>query len=95
MRALPAAMLAAALIVAQPARADDSSDRTLGQELDKAVKELDRAMESAIKSVERFFDDVPGYETPETLPNGDIIIRKKRPAPKSDPPASSDDRRDV
>ena len=51
--------------------------------------QVDEALERALRSLERFIDRVPGYEAPEIMPNGDIVIRKKppRPAPEDAPPA--------
>lgn len=85
-----------------PAAAEEAKEKTLGERLDQAVKKLDRAvdgavdgldagMRDALRSVERFIDEVPGYEAPEVTPEGDIIIRKKRPEPALKP-APTDER---
>lgn len=80
-----AAVLAFALLTT-PALAEGpaASDKDLGAEIDEAVKE-------ALRALELFFDRFPGYEAPEVTPEGDIIIRKKRPRPE--PPPAPDRRK--
>jgi len=34
-----------------------------------------------------FIENLPAYEVPEIMPNGDIIIRRKRKLPRIDPEA--------
>jgi hypothetical protein len=36
-------------------------------------------MEPALRDLERVIEGLDAYEAPEVLPNGDIIIRRKRP----------------
>jgi hypothetical protein len=47
---------------------------------DETRQALDRA-EMLFKFVKMFIDYLPAYETPTILPNGDILIRRKPPAP--------------
>ena len=92
MSVILSAPVAALLLAGAPAFAEDTpgkapEERSLGERLDEAVKDLDAAMQDALRSVERLIEDVPGYEAPEVLPNGDIIIRKKRPPGDEDAPS--------
>lgn len=89
------------LQAAAPAFAEEAKEKTLGERLDQAVRKLDRAVDGAVdgldagmrdamRSVEKFIDEVPGYEAPEVTPEGDIIIRKKRPEPAAKPERPSE-----
>ncbi len=80
-----ALLLASSPIVASSAQAED--EKSLGAEVDQAI-------ERALKSLESFIDRFPGYEAPEVTPEGDIIIRKKRPDPDS-PPSEPDETRRI
>jgi len=42
-----------------------------------------RRLEAAMNALQRFVADIPMYEAPEITPDGDIIIRKRRDAPKA------------
>ncbi len=86
-RSIIAGALAAAL-AASPALADGDKapDAPLGAELDAAVQD-------ALRALDRFFETFPGYEAPEVTPEGDIIIRRKRPPPKDEAPIAEDQRR--
>jgi len=74
--------LAAALLIAAPAAAEDKS---IGQQVDEA-------MQKALKSLEAFVEQFPGYKAPEITPDGDIIIRKSRPSAERDAPEDPDRR---
>lgn len=53
-------------------------------ELDRMGDEMAlalRDMQPALQELARMIGDIRNYEPPEVLPNGDIIIRRKRPAP--------------
>lgn len=79
-------LLAFGLAVAPAAvmAGDDRSERdSLGSQLDDAV-------ERAIDSLEKLIDRMPMYEAPEVTPDGDIIIRKRKPEPA---PLPEDQRR--
>jgi hypothetical protein len=72
-----------------------SAARADSSELDRLAEDLlDRDTRDAIDSflllvqplIEKFqvlVDDLPQYEPPEILPNGDIIIRRKPPSPEN------------
>ena len=69
--------LFACLLAAAPASAlaekvgqDPSVGDKVGQAIDKAMERLQRLIE-----------ETPMYEAPEITPEGDIIIRKRRPTP--------------
>lgn len=64
----------------------------LGPELEDLRREMEPALEDALKLIEPFsaMDDPRHYRLPEVLPNGDIIIRRRDDAPDFVPP----DRRD-
>ncbi|MEQ8345586.1 MAG: hypothetical protein RIB84_23480 [Sneathiellaceae bacterium] len=68
------AVLPAAALVAAPAAAQDEP-KAQG-ELDAAGKLALEAANKAVRALELFFDDLPKYEAPEVLPNGDIIMRR-------------------
>ena len=61
-------------LMAPPAMAEEKG---LGAQIDEA---LARALKQFEVMAERF----PGYEVPEVTPEGDIIIRKKRPKVATD-----------
>lgn len=63
-----------------------AGEKSLGAEVDDAVKR-------ALRALDYFIDSIPGYEAPEITPEGDIIIRKKRPKPKGGDAPSPDERR--
>lgn len=60
--------------------------RGLVEEMEPAMREMAEGMEEFAANLEpmlrelvRLMDDLSAYHLPERLPNGDIIIRKKRP----------------
>ena len=71
--------LALALAVSLAARSEEPS---VGQKVDEA-------MQRALNLMERFIGAIPGYEAPEITPEGDIIIRRKRPNSGPDAPKTS------
>ena len=53
-------------------------------ELDQALREMEpslREMGPRLKLLVDLMGDVANYEAPERMPNGDILIRRKRGAP--------------
>ena len=89
-RALGAAAVLA--LLAAPAAAQDQEEES-GRPLDRRFFEeqlLDKDMRQAIQNLIAAFgpvfqqftemmEDIPQYEAPEILPNGDILIRRKQP----------------
>lgn len=74
---------------AQPleAQADESpeippgrplDEEFLSQEAREAVAEFLALVEPILRQFENLVADLPQYEAPEILPNGDILIRRKR-----------------
>ena len=59
----------------------------LGPEARKAVESLLPMIETLMERLPVVIDNLPNYEVPEILPNGDIIIRRKRKLPRIDPEA--------
>ena len=53
---------------------------------DKVADALKGSLDTLIKLIDKVVKDVPQYEAPEVLDNGDIIIRRKQ---KADPPAET------
>lgn len=61
--------------------------RGLMNEMEPTLRELAEGMEPAMRKLLEIVDDFDAYELPERLPNGDIIIRRKPPAPPVEPDA--------
>ena len=79
-----AALAFASLLGAAPALAQDQkTPETLALE----------GIQNVIRAMELFIDTLPMYETPEILPNGDIIIRRIPPGtePKTPQDQAGDD----
>lgn len=62
--------------------------RGLASEIEPAMREMAEGMEDFAANLEpmlrelaRLMEDLASYHLPEMLPNGDIIIRRKRPGP--------------
>lgn len=93
----PAAALALVLaaLLAPPAPAQDSGAgrfEELGRELDDSLRDLDDSLRGlmdrlgpGLAELLGRLEDLGGYERPEVLPNGDILIRRKRPLPETAP----------
>lgn len=43
-----------------------------------------QGMERMLRAIELMIEMIPQYEMPEVLENGDIIIRRKTPAPETE-----------
>lgn len=81
----------ATLLAAMPAAAQDATGKPPSDTEQAIVDALTRTLEL----LSRTFDQVMIYEVPELLPNGDIIIRRKRPKPnlpEMPAPPSPDDK---
>ncbi|PRX34984.1 hypothetical protein SAMN05216257_102542 [Meinhardsimonia xiamenensis] len=83
------AVLAAGL-AASPARAGEGAEEleegfSLLREATRLIlRGLMEEMEPKLRELEQILQNLDAYEAPEILPNGDIIIRRKRPP---EPPA--------
>ena len=75
MRAL---LLAAALLAASPALASDTppSER-LREELERTAEALAGNLGRLLSTFEEVARELPRYEAPQMLDNGDIVIRRK------------------
>lgn len=63
------------------------ADELLGPEARDAVESLLPMIETLMERLPIVIDNLPDYEMPEIMPNGDIIIRRKRKLPRIDPEA--------
>lgn len=77
MLALPVAPAVADNMTDKQKRAEELA-REAGKLASEAIQEMLRSMDNMLRSV-------PQYEEPEILPNGDIIIRRKRPKEAPEP----------
>jgi hypothetical protein len=69
----------AGTVVSTAPYAAQRDDRVAAEDMAReAIEQLMRALELMIQSI-------PQYEMPEIEENGDIIIRRKRPTPDSEP----------
>lgn len=71
-----------ALAIAGPAAAQQSGAGTfedLGRKTDRFLEELLKEFGPAFRELGDQLRELDQYEAPEILPNGDIIIRRKRP----------------
>ncbi len=82
-RLLPIAGLALALSFAAPVYAHEHAAPA-----DSALEKLQQII---IEGLRRMIDDLPLYEAPEILDNGDIIIRRKRPEEEQAKPPDDED----
>lgn len=96
LRGIPAMLLAAAAMTAIVPRAaspqEGQGEAAPGTEAPKGgpLSETEEAIVDALRRTMELLsstiDSVIVYELPEMLPNGDIIIRRKRPLPEQPPP---------
>ncbi len=94
-RSRRAAAWTLALILSAPlpaaAQADDIPDL---DEIERSAREALRQLEQELGPYLRRFGDavraLDDYEAPCILPNGDILIPRKRPAPDPAPPPAPD-----
>ena len=64
--------------------------RGLMREMEPALTEMGKAlaeMEPALQELLRLIDDIRNYEAPRVLENGDILIPRRKDAPRLPPPA--------
>lgn len=85
-----AALLAAALLApGGPALGQSGGGRDPQSQAEALARE---AVEKMMKALDLLLQSVPQYEAPEINEQGDIVIRRKHPAPTQKPPASGDTR---
>lgn len=75
------------------------ADGALAQEAEKTPEALAaEGLDKLVSAISLFLQSIPQYETPEILPNGDIIIRRVQPgdggeeeSPEADGPSDQSD----
>lgn len=86
-------LLSIALLAATPVPAQDRGGgffEDLGRETDRLLGDLSRRLAPALRDLERELEKLDRYEAPEILPNGDILIRRKRSPQAPDAPDAPD-----
>lgn len=78
----PLVLAVAVLLAASPAFAQQQNSPA-----DDAAEAAKEALGKILRSLSGVIDSIPQYQAPEVLPNGDIILRRKNPAPAQKPPA--------
>ncbi len=79
--------LAALLATASAgAGAQSGPDPAPGSGAPSATERLQEGAAAIVEGLRLLMDQLQGYQAPEVLPNGDIIIRR-RPPEKAEPPA--------
>jgi hypothetical protein len=89
-QAMTVQRLTALVLVAWLAAAGAHAEGTAPTQKDPLAETEDaivRALTRTMDLLSRTFDRMMIYEAPELLPNGDIIIRRKRPQPPEPSPA--------
>ncbi len=105
MNAMRSLAIILAISVPFSANAEERVPPTPQERLEELERKADELSETARATIEEFvnligpmltrlsrlIDDLPVYETPEVLPNGDIIMRRKRDKPKPIVPGDTDE----
>ncbi|RKF14924.1 hypothetical protein D6850_08640 [Roseovarius spongiae] len=63
----------------------------LTEEMEPKLREFAQKMGPALADIMGKIDDLSAYHVPEMLPNGDIIIRRKTPEERIEPPAPGEE----
>jgi len=80
---MKAIILIALLLLAPAARAAEAfPPEEWRQQMQEMTRQLRQGMEKALGSLEGLLGQLPQYELPRIDRNGDIVIRRKRPAPQ-------------
>lgn len=89
-------ILTFALALTGPALAESEPKLRLPDDLDRALRDMMKELEPALKQMFRLLENFEGiddprhYQMPEVLPNGDIIIRRRPDAPPFRPEKRQD-----
>lgn len=85
--AKPVAVAVAAMLAAAPtcAGAQSGNDSAPGS-APSATERLQEGAAAIVEGLQLLMDQLQSYQPPEVLPNGDIVIRRRPPAP-AEPPA--------
>jgi hypothetical protein len=62
----------------------------LSRELAPLMQELTARLDPYLRQLTDMLGDLSGWEAPEVLPNGDILIRRRSPQPPAPPDQSED-----
>jgi len=82
-RTLGAAAIALSFAAATPAIAQQPpAEQDDGRKIEESLR---KGIEKILRALEGLVDSVPIYEMPEVQENGDIIIRRKKRAPETEP----------
>lgn len=54
-------------------------EQLTGEDMQRALRSFVESFRPIAEQLDRMMKDVPQYEAPEVLPNGDILIRRKIP----------------
>lgn len=73
-------VLATSPALAQSQNSEEGLD-LMGEALRLFMRGLMQEVGPALEGMEGLLDNLDAYHPPEVLPNGDIIIRRKNPAP--------------
>ena len=65
----------------------EQAESLLSDEARRAAERLLPMIETLMERLPIVIDNLPDYEMPEIMPNGDIIIRRKRTLPPINPDA--------
>ena len=84
---LPAATHADSTLPDALKELERQAEDLLGPDARDAVESLLPMIETLMERLPIVIDNLPAYEVPEIMPNGDIIIRRKRKLPRIDPEA--------
>ena len=76
------------LLALSPAAAQEAEDapEEFTRGIEQVLRDLFSEVEPTLRELRDRIDDLNNYEPPEMLPNGDIIIRRKRPLAPSPGP---------
>lgn len=96
MRKVLAASIALSMAALPPITASWAEEPGQPNQLDRNADEAAKAAREALDKLMRLLNsaigNIPQYQAPEVLPNGDIIIRRipNKPVPKSPAPKKDD-----
>lgn len=79
----------AAMLAGAPVVAHAQSETAPGDRAPSATERLQEGAAAIVDGLRLLMDQLQGYQPPEVMPNGDIIIRRRPPADTA-PPADED-----